>query len=93
MAKEDIGVYICDMPKDAYGNPYRIGGKILSERFGVGTVVGVARGSDGAVCVVCNFRAAYREKNGRPVSKWRTWLVRAGEGAAVGDDAEPADGK
>lgn len=35
------------MPKDAYGNPYRIGGKILSERFGVGTVVGIASGSDG----------------------------------------------
>lgn len=42
-----IGVYkyIHALPRDAYGNRYRIGGKILSQKFGLGTVIGVlARG-------------------------------------------------
>lgn len=79
-----IGVYkyIHALPRDAYGNRYRIGGKILSQKFGLGTVIGVARGGDGRTCVVCNFRAAYRE-GGVAVSKWRTWLVPAEEGVAV----------
>lgn len=53
--------YIHALPRDAYGNRYRIGGKVLSQKFGLGTVIGVARGGDGRICVVCNFRAAYRE--------------------------------
>ena len=71
-----IGVYkyIHALPRDAYGNRYHIGGRILSQKFGLGTVIGVARGGDGRTCVVCNFRAAYRE-GGVVVSKWRTWLV------------------
>lgn len=40
------------------------------------------RDGDGRTCVVCNFRAAYRE-GGVVVSKWRTWLVPAEEGVAV----------
>ena len=44
--------------------------------------VGVARGGDGRICVVCNFRAAYGEA-GKFTSKWRTWLVPAEEGVAV----------
>lgn len=58
-----IGVYkyIHALPRDAYGNRYHIGGRILSQKFGLGTVIGVARGGDGRTCVVCNFRAAYRE--------------------------------
>lgn len=43
---------------------------------------GVARGGDGRICVVCNFRAAYGEA-GKFTSKWRTWLVPAEEGVAV----------
>ena len=74
--------YIHALPRDAYGNRYRIGGKILSQKFGLGTVIGVARGSDGRICVACNFRAAYRE-GGVTVSKWRTWLVPAEDGVAV----------
>lgn len=79
-----IGVYkyIHALPRDAYGNRYRIGGKILSQKFGLGTVIGVARGGDGRICVVCNFRAAYGEA-GKFTSKWRTWLVPAEEGVAV----------
>lgn len=44
-----IGVYkyIHALPRDAYGNRYRIGGRILSQKFGLGTVIGVARGGDG----------------------------------------------
>lgn len=53
--------YIHALPRDAYGNRYRIGGKVLSQKFGLGTVIGVARGGDGRICVVCNFRAAYGE--------------------------------
>lgn len=69
-----IGVYkyIHALPRDAYGNRYHIGGRILSQKFGLGTVIGVARGGDGRICVVCNF-----------TSKWRTWLVPAEEGVAV----------
>ena len=63
--------YIHALPRDAYGNRYHIGGRILSQKFGLGTVIGVARGGDGRTCVVCNFRAAYRE-GGVVVSKWRT---------------------
>lgn len=92
MGKEDIGTYIAAMPEDAYGKPYRIGGKILSEKFGVGTVIGVARGSDGSVCTVCNFRAAYRA-NGHVTSRWRTWLVRASEGAVVPDSVPDGAGE
>lgn len=69
--------YIHALPRDAYGNRYRIGGKILSQKFGLGTVIGVARGG-----VVCSFRAAYGEA-GKFTSKWRTWLVPAEEGVAV----------
>lgn len=59
----------------------------MGKRIGVykyihATVIGVARGGDGRTCVVCNFRAAYRE-GGVVVSKWRTWLVPAEEGVAV----------
>lgn len=41
-----IGVYkyIHALPRDAYGNRYHIGGRILSQKFGLGTVIGVARG-------------------------------------------------
>ena len=55
-----IGVYkyIHALPRDAYGNRYHIGGRILSQKFGLGTVIGIARGGDGRTCVVCNFRAA-----------------------------------
>lgn len=74
--------YIHALPRDAYGNRYRIGGKILSQKFGLGTVIGVARDGDGRICVVCNFRAAYGEA-GKFTSKWRTWLVPAEEGVAV----------
>lgn len=79
-----IGVYkyIHALPRDAYGNRYHIGGRIFSQKFGLGTVIGVARGGDGRTCVVCNFRASYRE-GGVVVSKWRTWLVPAEEGVAV----------
>lgn len=80
--------YIYALPCDAYGNRYRIGGKILSQKFGMGTVIGVARGGDGRICVVCNFRAAYWE-GGVAVSKWRTWLVPAEEGVAVEVKEEP----
>lgn len=57
-----IGVYkyIHALPRDAYGNRYRIGGKILSQKFGLGTVIGVARGGDGRICVVCNFPRGLR---------------------------------
>lgn len=34
--------YIHALPRDAYGNRYRIGGKVLSQKFGLGTVIGVA---------------------------------------------------
>lgn len=39
-----IGVYkyIHALPRDAYGNRYHIGGRILSQKFGLGTVIGVA---------------------------------------------------
>lgn len=74
--------YIRKFPHDAYGNRYHIGGKVVSQKFGMGTVIGVARGGDGRMCVVCNFRAAYRD-GGHTVSKWRTWLVPAEEGVAV----------
>ena len=35
-----IGVYkyIHALPRDAYGNRYHIGGRILSQKFGLGTV-------------------------------------------------------
>ena len=74
--------YIHALPRDAYGNRYHIVGKILTQNLSLGTVIGVARGGDGRTCVVCNFRAAYREKDVF-VSKWRTWLVPAEEGVAV----------
>ena len=32
--------YIHALPRDAYGNRYRIGGKVLSQKFGLGTVIG-----------------------------------------------------
>lgn len=80
-ANRGVQVHPC-APRDAYGNRYRIGGKILSQKFGLGTVIGVARGGDGRICVVCNFRAAYGEA-GKFTSKWRTWLVPAEEGVAV----------
>ena len=46
-----IGVYkyIHALPRDAYGNRYHIGGRILSQKFGLGTVIGVARGGDGRI--------------------------------------------
>ena len=74
--------YIHALPRDAYGNRYRIGGKILSQKFGLGTVIGVARGGDGRICVVCNFRAAYGAA-GKCPSNWRTALVPAEEGGAL----------
>lgn len=77
-----IGKYIRELPRDAYGNRYRLGGKIASLKFGIGTVIGVARGCDGRICIVCNFRAAYRAA-GHVTSKWRTWLVPAEEGVAI----------
>lgn len=64
------------------GTAITSGGRILSQKFGLGTVIGVARGGDGRICVVCNFRAAYGEA-GKFTSKWRTWLVPAEEGVAV----------
>lgn len=73
--------YIRELPRDAYGNRYRLGGKIASPKFGIGTVIGVARGCDGRICIVCNFRAAYRAA-GHVTSKWRTWLVPIDEGVA-----------
>lgn len=66
--------FLADMPFDAYGNKYAIGGNVLSERFGIGKVLGVAVGKDGTICIVCQF-----EENAR----WRTWLVRADECVAV----------
>lgn len=48
----------------------------------------MARGGDGRICVVCNFRAAYGEA-GKFTSKWRTWLVPAEEGVAVEVKEEP----
>lgn len=92
---ERTGVYkyIHALSRDAYGNRYRIGGKAVSQKFGLGTVIGVARGGDGRICVVCNFRAAYRD-GGHIVSKWRTWLVPAEEGVAVEvTGEEDADGE
>lgn len=49
-----IGVYkyIHALPRDAYGNRYHIGGRILSQKFGLGTVIGVARGGDGRTWLV-----------------------------------------
>ena len=54
----------------------------LDKIYVVMVVIGIARGGDGRTCVVCNFRAAYRE-GGVVISKWRTWLVPAEEGVAV----------
>ena len=84
-----IGVYkyIHALPRDAYGNRYRIGGKILSQKFGLGTVIGVARGGDGRICVVCNFRAAYGEA-GKFTSKWRTWPAEEGVAVEVKEEAD-----
>ena len=78
-----IGVYkyIHALPRDAYGNRYHIGGRILSQKFGLGTVIGIARGGDGRTCVVCNFRAAYREERGH--LQMAHVLVPAEEGVAV----------
>lgn len=83
-----IGKYIRELPRDAYGNRYRLGGKIASQKFGIGTVIGVARGCDGRICIVCNFRAAYRAA-GHVTSKWRTWLVPAEEGGRHSRSGRP----
>lgn len=60
--------YIHALPRDAYGNRYRIGGKVLSQKFGLGTVIGVARGGDGRICVVCNFRAPTARRASLPLN-------------------------
>ena len=43
------------MPKDAYGNEYELGGYILSPKYGIARVVGVAVGEDGSACVVGSY--------------------------------------
>lgn len=80
-ANRGVQVHPCAPPR-CLREPLSIGGRILSQKFGLGTVIGVARGGDGRICVVCNFRAAYGEA-GKFTSKWRTWLVPAEEGVAV----------
>ena len=49
--------YIHALPRDAYGNRYRIGGKVLSQKFGLGTVLGVARGGAGREDLTAHVRA------------------------------------
>ena len=43
--------YIHALPRDAYGNRYRIGGKVLSQKFGLGTAVAWCESFDKAVAV------------------------------------------
>lgn len=72
------------MPKDAYGNEYELGGYILSPKYGIARVVGVAVGEDGSACVVCSYAQPDLDDPypGKP-AKWRTWLFRAKSNIAV----------
>lgn len=72
------------MPKDAYGNEYELGGYILSPKYGIARVVGVAVGEDGSACVVGSYAQPDLDDPypGKP-AKWRTWLFRAKSNIAV----------
>lgn len=84
--------YIKDMPEDAYGTQYRIGGWAVSPTRGAGRVMGVAVGADGSVCLVCSFHR-HVSGEGKYASRWRTWLVRASDAVAMDEYVGPETGK
>lgn len=96
MITEDKPLGIRDLiakwPVDAYGKRYHIGCKVLHPGFGIGTAIGVARGSDGEVCIVCNFHPD-RDTFGQEAARWRTWLIHAVDGAVVEFEKGESGGK
>ena len=79
-----------EFPCDMNGTPYKLGGQIMSPRFGTGYVLGIASGVDGRVCIVASFHGEYKKRfsNGTKPFRWQTWLVPADEGIALNKELE-----
>lgn len=88
-----IRSYITEWPLDAYGNRYYIGAKVISPRFGVGTVIGLANGFDRRTCAVCGFHTPVPVGLDEDTARWRTWLIPVEEGVVVGKSTSTDEGE
>lgn len=84
------GRFIRQMPRDMYGKRFSIGGFVFAAGWGIGKVLGIARGEAGALCLVVSFDRSldttFREEGpeGAKTKRWRTWLVPLNEAMSLG---------